>query len=90
MSWTLRKAIGHVGISLALLSMSVGTADALTVISDHDGSAPYESGEGQRSEDENSDQYRDSEVDDEESDARRDGPLTEIDVWDILDRYKNG
>jgi hypothetical protein len=95
MNWTVRKTIGQVGISLGFLTVSVGTADALTAgsvgISDHDGAAPRESGEGKASGDENSDRYRDSEVDDdEESDAQRDGTLIDIDVWNILERFKQG
>jgi hypothetical protein len=90
MNWALRKTIGQVGISLVLIFVSVGTADALTGltgtvgVSDHDEAAPHQSDEGEASGDENSDQYRDSEVDDEESDTKRDETLIDI-VWNVLD-----
>jgi hypothetical protein len=95
--WILHKAIGHVGLSLVLLTVGVGTADALTGtagavgIADHDGAVPRESGEGHASDDENSDQYRDSEVeDDEESDAKRDETIIDIFGWNSRDRLTRG
>lgn len=92
MNSTLR--IGRVGISLVLLTVSAGTADALTGtagtvgISDHDGAEPGDSGQGRESGDENSDRYRDSEVSDEESDSSGDERLVDVDVWNIPDNFR--
>jgi hypothetical protein len=97
MNWTVRKTTGQIAISLVVFTVSVGTPDALAGpagrvgIADHDGTAPRESGDGQASGDENPDQYRDSEVDDdEESDAKRGEKPIDIGVWNILNRFKQG